>query len=135
MTSRLLSIVLITALAYSIAAFTYLRLERAGKRAWLALICRGAAWTALGILLLNLSCQTRRPAGRPLTLLDASLSLSAPGGQWVAARDSALRWGEVETFGDERIRTDTVPTRGRSLLAPALIAASGSGRTVIVVSG
>jgi hypothetical protein len=133
-TSPFLWVALIAVLAYSAAAFTYLRLERAGPRAWLAVICRGAAWTALGILLLNLSCQVRRPAGRPVVLLDASLSLSAAGGQWATARDSARHWGEIQTFGDERVRTDSVPTRGRSLLAPALIAASGSGRPVIVVS-
>jgi hypothetical protein len=133
-TSPFLWVPLIAVLAYSAAAFTYLRLERAGRRAWLALVCRGAAWTALGILLLNLSCQVRRPAGRPVVLLDASLSLSAAGGQWATARDSARHWGEIQTFGDERVRTDSVPTRGRSLLAPALIAASGSGRPVIVVS-
>ena len=39
---------------------------------------------------------------RPLVLLDASLSLTAPGGRWLEARDSAARWGEVRRFGDER---------------------------------
>jgi hypothetical protein len=129
-----LSTLLIAVLAFALAGFTYHGLERTGRRAWLAVFCRGAAWTALGLLLLNLSCQVRRPMGRPLVLLDASLSLNAPGGQWRAARDSALRWGEVQTFGDERVRNDSIPARGRSLLAPALIAASAAERPVIVVS-
>lgn len=125
---------LIALLAFGLAAFTYLGLERAGRRAWIALVCRGTAWTALGLLLLDLSCQVRRPALPPLVLLDASLSLAAPGAQWSAARDSALRWGEVRTFGDERLTMDTAPNRGRSLLAPALLAASASGRTIVLVT-
>ena len=67
-------------------------------------------------------------------LLDASLSLTAPGGRWAEARDSAARWGDVRRFGDERGSADTLPTRGRSLLAPALLAASASDRPVIVVT-
>lgn len=130
----MLKAALIALLAFGLAGFTYLGLERAGRRAWIALICRGIAWTALGLLLLDLSCPVRGPALRPLVLLDASLSLSAPGAQWSAARDSALRWGEVRTFGDERLTTDTVPIRGRSLLAPALLAASASDRTIILVT-
>ncbi len=42
------------------------------------------------------------PLRRPLVLLDASLSLAAPGGRWREARDSAARWGDVRRFGDER---------------------------------
>jgi hypothetical protein len=132
--SAWLGVVLVVLIACGLTAFTYLGLERAGRRAWPAMVFRAIAWAALGLLLLDLSCAVHRPAGRPLVLLDASLSLSAPGGQWRAARDSALRWGEVRTFGDERVMTDTVPTRGRSLLAPALIAASASDRPVVVVT-
>ena len=89
---------------------------------------------ALGLLLLNVSCPSPGAPRRPLVLLDASLSLSAPGGRWPEARDSAARWGEVRRFGDERGSDDTLPTRGRSLLAPALIAASASDRPVVVVT-
>jgi hypothetical protein len=130
----MLTAVLITLLAFGLATFTYLVLERLGSRAWVALLCRGVAWASLGLLLLNLSCPVRGAPLRPLVLLDASLSLGAVGGHWSEARDSALRWGEVRTFGDERLTPDTVPTRGRSLLAPALLAASASDRPVIVVS-
>jgi hypothetical protein len=126
------AVVVLSALA--LAAATYLWVERAGRRAWLAVACRGIAWSALGLLLLNVSCPVRRPAQRPLVLLDASLSLSAPGGHWAAARDSATRWGEVRTFGDERVSQDSVPSRGRSLLEPSLLAASAADRTVLLVS-
>jgi hypothetical protein len=95
---------------------------------------RAVAWAALGLLLINLSCPVRGAALRPLVLLDASLSLGAAGGRWQEARDSAAGWGEVRDFGDERLSTDTLPTRGRSLLAPALLAASATDRAIMVVS-
>jgi hypothetical protein len=126
--------VLVAVLAFGFAAFTYLGLERLGRRAWVALLCRGVAWTALGLLLLNLSCPVRGAPRRPLVLLDASLSLGAVGGHWQEARDSAVRGGEVRTFGDERLTADTAPVRGRSLLAPALVAASASDRPVLIVT-
>jgi hypothetical protein len=120
-------------LAGGLAAFTYLRLERIGRRGWLPLVCRAVAWAALGLLLLNVSCPVSRPPGRALVLLDASLSMAAAGGHWTEARDSAARWGEVRLFGDEG-PADTLPSRGRSLLAPALTAASASDRPVVVVT-
>jgi hypothetical protein len=121
-------------LAGGLAAFTYLRLERIGRRGWVPLVCRGIAWAALGLLLLNVSCPVSGPPRRPLVLLDASLSMAAAGGRWGEARDSAARWGEVRRFGDERGPGDTLPSRGRSLLAPALTAASASDRSVVVVT-
>ena len=126
--------VLVVLLAVALAAFTYLGLERVGRRGWIPLACRAVAWTALGLLLINLSCPVRGTALRPLVLLDASLSLGAAGGRWQEARDSAARWGEVRGFGDERLSRDTLPTRGRSLLAPALLAASSTDRAIVVVS-
>ena len=130
----MLSAILVVLLGFGIAAATYLALERIGRRVWVPLVLRGVAWSALGLLLLNLSCPVRGRSLRPLVLLDASLSLGAPGGRWAAARDSARRWGEVRTFGDERGGQDSLPSRGRSLLAPALIAASASDRPIVVVS-
>ena len=126
--------VVVLALAAVLAAFTYLRLERTGRRGWVPLACRAVAWGALGLLLLNVSCPVAGTIRRPLVLLDASLSLTAPGGRWREARDSAARWGDVRRFGDERGSADTLPTRGRSLLAPALTAASASDRPVLVVT-
>lgn len=136
----MLPIVLI--LAAFLSAVTYGWLEpseghrgvAALRRHWVPFICRALAWGALGILLLDLSCATRRDPGRPLVLLDASLSLAADSGRWNEARDSSLAWGEVRTFGDERARQDTTPDRGRSQLGPALRAAAASDREVIVVS-
>lgn len=130
----MLQVVLVVLLAFGFAAFTYLVLERLGRRAWVALLCRGVAWTALGLLLLNLSCSVRGAPRRPLVLLDASLSVGAAGGRWREARDSAARWGELRTFGDERLSVDTTPARGRSLLAPALLAASSADRPVVIVT-
>ena len=127
-------VVLVVLLAAGAAALVYLKWERLGVRAWLPLLCRAIAWIALGLLLVDVSCAVRAAPARPLVLLDASLSLSAAGARWREARDSAARWGEVRRFGDERLTSDTVPTRGRSLLAPALVAASSSDRPIIVVS-
>lgn len=130
----MLTTALVVLLAFAFSAFTYLRLERVGRPVWLPLTFRGIAWASLGLLLVNLSCPVRGTPPRPLVLLDASLSLGAAGGRWAEARDSAIRWGEVRTFGDERLVRDTVPSRGRSLLAPALLAASASDRPVLIVS-
>ena len=130
----MLTVLLVAALALGLSCFTYLWLERLGRRAWIPLLFRALGWTALGLLVVNLTCAVRSPARRPLVLLDASLSLSAPGGHWGEARDSAGRWGEIRDFGDERAGADSVPTRGRSLLAPSLLAASASDRPIIVVS-
>ena len=130
----MLRVVLVAVIAVALAAFTYLRLERTGRRGWIALVCRAAAYAGLGLLLLNVSCPIAGAPRRPLVLLDASLSLSAPGGRWAEARDSAARWGEVRRFGDERGAADTLPDRGRSLLGPALVAAAASDRPVVVVT-
>jgi hypothetical protein len=125
---------LIIVAAFGLAAFTYLGLERLGRRAWVPLVCRGIAWAAIGLLLVNVSCPVPGAPMRPLALLDASLSMDAAGGRWEEASDSARRWGEVRHFGDERSSRDSMPSRGRSLLAPALLAASASDRPVVVVT-
>lgn len=125
---------LVVLLAAGLAAFTYLQLERLGPRAWLPLVSRAIAWSAIGLLVLNISCPVAGRPERPLVLLDGSLSMDAPGGRWAEARDSALRSGDVRTFGDEGSSTDTTPTRGRSLLRPALTAAAASNRPVVVVT-
>jgi hypothetical protein len=125
---------LVVLLGLALAGLTYLRLERLGRRAWVPMLCRAVAWISLGLLLLNLSCPARGTPLRPLVLLDASLSLGAAGGRWQEARDSARHIGEVRTFGDERLTSDSVPTRGRSLLAPALVAASVANRDITVVT-
>ncbi|MGH7630019.1 MAG: hypothetical protein ACREOF_11700, partial [Gemmatimonadales bacterium] len=125
---------LVVTAGLALAAFTYFWLERLGRRALVPLACRAVAWSALGLLIINLGCPTAAPPGRPLVLLDGSLSLGAAGGRWREARDSATRLGDVRVFGDEQTGADTVPTRGRSLLGPALTAAAASGRPVVVVT-
>jgi hypothetical protein len=126
--------VLVVVAAAGLAAFTYLGLERLGRRAWIPLACRAIAWSSLGLLLVNVSCPVSSAPLRPLVLLDGSLSMGAAGGRWREASDSAKGWGEVRLFGDARTISDSTPTRGRSLLAPALIAASASDRPLIVVT-
>ena len=94
----------VLALAAALAAFTYLWLERTGRRGWVPLACRAVAWGALGLLLLNVSCPVAGTLRRPLVLLDALAQPDRAGGRWPEARDSAARWGDVRRFGDERGR-------------------------------
>jgi hypothetical protein len=130
-------LVLILILAFALSALTYLYLERMGRRAWVPLVCRGVAWSALGVLLADLSCAGRGTGGsEPLVLLDGSLSLRANSGRWAEAHDSAMRWaaGRVVLFGDERVGGDTSQARGRSQLMPAVRSALASGKPVLVVT-
>ena len=125
---------LVVLLASALAALAYLRLEHAGPQVWIPAGLRAVAWSALGLLLLNVSCPSVGAPRRPLVLLDGSVSMGAAGGRWREALDSARRWGDVRTFGDEHAAGDTTPSRGRSLLKPALAAAAGSDRPVIVAT-
>ncbi len=126
---------LVVLLGAALAWFTYARLERLGRRAWPAALGRAVAWAALGILLLDLTCAA--PPGRggaPLVLLDGSLSMTAAGGRWAEALDSARAWGEVRLFGDATAAAESLPALGRSDLEPALRAAAASDRSVLVVT-
>jgi len=58
-------------LAGGLAPFTYLRLERIGRRGWVPLVCRGIAWAALGLLLRSQADATVRVA---IFLADVVLS-------------------------------------------------------------
>lgn len=120
-------------LSVAAAVWSYHRWERLGRRGWPLAACRAAALTALGVLLLDLSCGIRPASRAPLVLLDGSLSMAAAGGQWSVARDSAQRWGTVRAFGDART-DDPMPDRGTSQLGPALAAAVGTGRPIVVVT-
>lgn len=126
-------VLLVIAVAGSVAAWAYFRVEGLGRRGWPLVACRTVALSAIGILLLDLSCAVRPFDRRPLVLLDGSLSMDAAGGTWVAARDSARHWGTVRTFGDDRL-SDSLPDRGSSRLLPALRAAQADGRPVTVVT-
>ena len=127
-------ILLVVLAAVALSAGTYLGLERLGRRAWPAIVARAVAWAALGVLLLNVSCPRPPAARRSIVLLDGSLSMTSGGRDWAAARRLADSLGEVRTFGDERPGVDSLPNRGRSLLAPALTAAAASDRPVIVLT-
>ena len=128
-----LGIVVIVAAA-ALAAATYLGLERLGRRGIPPMVARAIAWAALGLLLVNVSCPRSPEAGRPLVLLDASLSMSAAGAQWDSALAAARGLGDVRYFGDERDAGDSLPIRGRSLLRPALAAAAASDRLIVVIT-
>ncbi|MFI5210772.1 MAG: hypothetical protein ACHQ2E_10040, partial [Gemmatimonadales bacterium] len=117
-----------------LAAVTYLGLERLGRRGWLPLAFRAVAWSALFVLLADLTCSSRPVTGaRAIVLLDRSLSLQAAGARGPEAADSARRWGDIRYFGDDRPGSDSA-WRGRSLLSPALAAALAVGRPLIIVS-
>ncbi len=120
--------------AAALAAATYLGFERLGRRGVAPMVARFVAWAALGLLLINVSCPRSPEAGRPLVLLDASLSMAAAGARWDSALATARRTGDVRYFGDERESGDSVPTRGRSLLRPALSAAAASDRPIVVLT-
>lgn len=115
----MLTVIIIVLLAGGLATLTYGWLERAPSgqqaRLWRPALFRAVAWAALGLLVADLSCGVRGTPGRPLVLLDASLSMTAAGGQWQRALDTARALGEVQTFGDERppaIRCPTGDGRG-----------------------
>jgi hypothetical protein len=129
-----LSGIVVIVAAAALAAATYLGLERLGRRGLAPMAARAVAWAALGLLLVNVSCPRSPEAGRPVVLLDASLSMTAAGAQWDSALAAARRAGDVRFFGDERDEGDSLPTRGRSLLRPGLAAAAASDRPILVVT-
>lgn len=131
----MIGVAVVLALSGLLAWFTYWKLERVGPRAWVAVLARTVAGTALGLLLLDLTCAGRAgTALQAVVLLDGSLSMTAAGGRWQAALDSARLWGEVRLFGDERPSQDSLPAFGRSDLGPALRAAIASDRRVTIIS-
>jgi hypothetical protein len=130
----MLAAALVVLLAAGLAAFTYLGIERLGRKGWVPMVARAIAWSAIGLLLLNVGCPVAGAPERPLVLLDGSISMAGPGGRWTEARDTALRLGDESMFGDEGTAPDTTPSRGRSLLQPALTAAAASDRPVIIVT-
>ncbi|HEU5260898.1 MAG TPA: hypothetical protein VFU41_05665 [Gemmatimonadales bacterium] len=81
-------------------------------------------------------------ASPPLVLLDASLSMSAHGGRWREALDTARALargggggGVIWRFGRVVRAYDSLPpSEGATRLAPALAAAAGRGGPVVVVT-
>ena len=130
-----MTILLAALLGLALAAVTYLYFERAGLRAGVPLIARALAWALLLLLAFNISCPAPAERLTPLVLLDGSLSMQAAGGQWTAARDSAVATGEVMRIGNGGAEPgDSLPTLGRSLLRPALAAVAASDRPVEVLT-
>jgi hypothetical protein len=128
---------LVALLALALAALTYFGLERLGRRAVVPMVLRAVAWGSLFLLLLNASCPVTEPPRRPLVLLDASLSMGAPGARWDEARREAQRLGDVRQVGAEAgapVTSDSIPSGGRTLLGPALRAVAGAERPVVVVT-
>jgi hypothetical protein len=109
--------------AFGVGAWAYLWYEGLGPQGRLLAALRGGAGALLALLLLDLTCARSEASRRPIVLLDASLSMDAPGGEGAAARDSAARWGEVRPFGG-----------ARSALRASLLAASAQDRPVVIVT-
>lgn len=128
--------VVVVLASIALAAGTYLGLEQVGRRGWIALLCRAVAGSAVGLLLVNVSCSTPPRSQRPLVLLDGSLSMIASGGNWVLAKAMAGRDGEVRLFGGsgQARPQDTLPAAGTSRLAPVLTSAAATGRPVVVIT-
>ena len=122
----------VTLLAALAAVLSYRVLEGWSSRTWLPAACRAGGWAVLALLLLNASCPSPSQGGRPLVLLDGSLSMGAAGGRWSEALALARSSGDVRVVGVSE--GDTVPSGGRSLLAPALAGAGSAGRQVVVIS-
>lgn len=120
--------------ALAVAGAAYLYFEGLGARGRLLAALRGASGSLLVLLLLDLTCARSGDAGRPIVLLDGSLSMRAIGGAGEAAADSARAWGTVRYFGADPTGPDTAPGFGRSPLGPRLIAAAALERSVVVVT-
>lgn len=126
--------VLAVVLAFGVGAGAYFWYERSGRAGATLALLRGTAGALLGLLILDLTCARVGAGGRPLVLLDGSLSMTAAGGRGAEARDFARQWGELRWFGADPTGPDSAPGFGRSALRGALIAAAAQERPVIVVS-
>jgi len=122
----------VIALAATAAVLSYRLLDGWGGRTWLPATCRAAGWSVIALLLVNASCPSVTPGAEPLVLLDASLSMGAAGGRWSEALAMARSAGEMRLVGARD--GDSIPSGGRSLLAPAISGAGSAGRPVIVIT-
>lgn len=129
----MLAILLVVVLAVGLAAATYLGLEGLGRRAVVPASLRALAGIAIGLLVVNASCERPPESLRPIALLDASLSMGAAGSDWAAARALAASLGEVRVVGEIE-PADSTPAGGRSRIAPDMLAAAATGRPVWLVT-
>lgn len=95
-----------------------------------AVVARGVAVWALLLLLLDPGIRGSIGRGRPLVLLDNSVSMHATGAQADSAARLAATLGEVVPFGE---LPGGLPG-GRTALAEVLGTAIGAGRPIVVVS-
>ena len=123
------AVILLAALA---AILSYRLLDGWSGRTWLPAACRAAGWSVIALLLVNASCPSVTPGAKPLVLLDASLSMGAAGGRWSEALAMGRSAGEMRLVGV--VGGDSIPSGGRSLLAPAIAGAGSAGRPVIVIT-
>src|ERR1051325_6725176 len=91
--------ILAVAIAAVAAVLSYRLLEGWGGGSWLPAGCRAAARAAVAGLWVNVACPAVRSPGRPIVLLDASLSMEAAGGRWTEALALARGAGEVHLVG------------------------------------
>jgi hypothetical protein len=136
--------VAVAALAAALAL--YLGAERGGARSIPLAVLRAVAWGSVGLLLLDPGCHRSGSATPPIVLLDASLSMSDPGGgpaggpRWHAAVDRARAMagarGHVLLFGAEPValRPDAHPFAPASRLLPAWREAAALGGRISVVT-
>jgi hypothetical protein len=127
------------ALAALGAGAIYLVYERLGLAGAGMAALRTAGVGVLLLLLVNPARLVRSGGAAPTVLLDASLSMSAAGGRWQEARDTArVRAGErgvIWSFGSGvGPWRGEAPFWGRTLLREALAAARGRGGPVVVVT-
>jgi len=135
----MLTVILVTGAVAAVAGYVYVIREQLGPEG-----AGLAALRTLGIgflvwLFVNPGSSERRPGGEPVVLLDASLSMAAPGGQWEAAVDTALflagAKGSIYQFGSgvKEFGPGT-PDDGASRISAALRAAAALGGPVYVVT-
>ena len=135
----MLIVIFLTAAVAVFSGFVYLKRERLGLPGVGLAALRTVAVCALLILLINPVSSGRWTGGNPVVLLDASLSMAAPGGKWEAALDTALALagprGTILRFGTSMSSFDWEPPQaGASRLAGPLRSAVALGGPVHVVT-
>jgi len=134
-----LAVSLATLAAAVIAGLVYLGYERLGAAGLGLTALRALGVGALVLLLVNPARTGRVARTPPTVLLDASLSMTAAGGRWRDALDTARalagRDGAILRFGTHVTPFDTLaPADGATRLADALRIAQGRPGPVIVVT-
>jgi hypothetical protein len=135
----MLTTVVVTIAIGVAAGYVYLRREQLRFQGIGLAALRTVAMGALVLLLVNPGRSERRQGGNPVVLLDASLSMAAPGGHWESALDTAQvlagEDGAIYRFGTgvAEFGSDT-PTDGASRISAALRAAAALGGPVHVVT-